>query len=372
MKRFIALALLVLCGTALVMADDASVLPARVGRIYLAPIFAFANGSYNTEGSYKGFKSGEGTMRAFAMGVAAEYGVTDWLSAAVQWTPAWMIASDVDVKQSIPGVGQVDGANANGPADLFIGAKFLLIGKNALAESSQVRFAVATGVKAPIPGPDFNDQLNNIRNGKGVTAANQDKHVLGLGVRTYADYIVNEHLYIDFYTEFIGYPLKGKLSESGLVGAATIYNLGVARQQVGALLASSGFPGLANDIIDYKDEIRYGYDLTLELEPVFSMPLGRGVNFSAGLPLNFHFSPAEQYDVSINSSYVLALQPSLAQLVPQSDPSRLFSLRPNMSFFFTGFPLPTEFKLAYYAPLAGDNAMATHSVVLQVKLYFRL
>jgi hypothetical protein len=231
---------------------------------------------------------------------------------------------------------------------------------------------VAAGVKAPLPGPDFDDQLDNIRNNKAVTAANQDKHVLGLGLRTYTDYIVNKNFFINFYTEFIGYPMKGKLSESGLTGAATIYNLEYARQQVGALLGSSGFPGLADDIIDYKDEVRYGYDLTLELEPVFSMPLGGGVNFTAGLPLNFHCSPAQQYDVSINSSYVLSLQPELAQLVPQSDPSMLLSLRPSIAFFFTGFVLPTEFKLAYYLPIAGENNMATHSIVLQVKLYFRI
>ena len=377
MKRFILwtlLALPALCGTSLVMADDASVLPARIGRVYLAPVFAFANGSYNTNGTYKGFKRGGGTMRAFGLGVAAEYGITNWATAAVQWTPAWMLASEVDVTQDIPNVGLVDGVNANGPGDLFIGAKFLLIGKHAPVENSRIRFAVATGVKAPIPGADFEDQLDNVRKGNTVTAANQDKHVLGLGLRTYADYVFNERFFLNFYTEFIGYPIKGKLSESGITGAATIYNLGLARQQIKAELINSGFytPGIENDIIDYRDEVRYGYELNLELEPAFSTSLGRGVNFSAGLPLNFHYAPAERYDVSVNSSYLVSLQPALAQLVPQSNPSKLFSLRPGMSFFFTGFPLPAEVKLAYYAPLAGENAMATHTVVLQVRLYFRL
>jgi hypothetical protein len=372
MKRYIALILLVFCGTAFVAADDASVLPARIGRIYLAPIFAFANGSYDTEGSYKKFESGEGAMKAVALGVAAEYGVTNWLSAAVQWTPAWVVASEVDIKQGIPNVGYLDGANANGPADLFIGAKLLLAGEQAPLKASHFRFAVAAGVKAPLPGPDFDKQLDNIRNNEAVTAANQDKHVLGLGVRTYADYVVNKNFFINFYTEFIGYPLKGKLSESGLTGAATVYNLNEARKQVDGILGDSGFPGLANDIIDYKDEVGYGYDLNLELEPVFSIPLAKSVNFTAGLPLNFHYSPAEQYNVSINSSYVLSLNPELAHLVPQSDPSMGLSLRPNIAFFFTGFVLPMEFKLAYYVPIAGKNNMATHSVVLQVKLYFRI
>jgi hypothetical protein len=353
MKKIVTVGIIcVLCGTAFVFADDASVLPARVGRVYLAPAFAFANGGYDTSGDYKSYRSGEGAMKAFAMGVAAEYGVLDWISAAVQWTPAWVLVSDVDTRQSLGPV-TMDDVNANGPADIFIGGKFLLIGEKAPAKSSQVRFAVATGVKVPIPGPDYREQFTNALTGQSVTGANQDKHVLGLGLRTYADYIVNKNFFIDFYTEFIGYPMKGKLSENGLQGYLMVQQLEQAK-------ASLPIPGL----ITYENEVRYGYDLTLELESVFTMPLAQSINFTAGLPLNLHFSPPEKYTINFH--------PLTGQRAPEDESSLLLSLRPNISFFFTGFVLPTEFKLSYWAPIAGNNNMATHTVSLQIKLYFKI
>ena len=368
MKKVIAIVMFcVFCGAASVLAEDASVLPARIGRIYLAPIFAFANGEYDEDGSYHSFKSGEGTMRAFAMGVAAEYGVLDWISAAVQWTPAWVIASDVDMRQTIP-VGPYTGSvmdkvNANGPADLFVGAKFLLIGEKAPVQNSRIRFALATGAKIPLPGPDFEEQYRNGGTGKTATGANQDKHVLGLGLRTYADYVFNKNFFLNFYTEFIGYPMNGKLSESGLAGYIQKTGLDDLQTQLAGM-------GLF-DRVSYKDEVFYGYEFTAELEPVFSTSLGGGVNFTAGLPLNFHFSPPSKYDVFIDP-IVTGMLPATAALVPEEAASMVFSLRPGVSFFFTRLPLPTEFKLAYYAPIAGENTMATHTVVLQIKVYFKI
>jgi hypothetical protein len=368
MKKIIALGMLcIFCGAAFVLADDASVLPARIGRISLVPIYNFANGGYGGTNSYKGYHDGEGAMKAFALGVAAEYGVLDWISAAVQWTPAWVVASDVDIKQTIP-VGPsagslMDKVNANGPADIFLGGKFLLIGKKAPVENSRFRFALATGVKVPLPGPDFEEQYKNAGKGKSATAANMDKHTLGLGLRTYADYVVSENFFVNFYTEFIGYPLNGKLSESGLQGYIQKTGLDAVQDQVTALGR--------NDLVSYKDEVFYGYDLTAEVEAVFSTELGEGVHFTAGLPLNFHYAPASQYNVFIDPS-VLAMNPAAAGLIPEGNASSTFSFRPSLAFFLTGLPLPTELKLAYFAPFAGKNSMATHSLMLQIKVYFKL
>ncbi|MDR0730390.1 MAG: hypothetical protein LBF63_01895 [Treponema sp.] len=369
MKKIIALGILcIFCGAAFVFADDASVLPARIGRVYLAPVFAFANGEYDEDGGYSGYKSGEGSMKAFALGVAAEYGVIDWISAAVQWTPAWVLASDVDVRQEIP-VGTytgtiMDKVNANGPADIFVGGKFLLAGEKAPIQSSKIRFALATGVKIPLPGPDFEEQYKNAGTGKAAAAANQDKHVLGIGIRAYADYVFNKNFFLNFYTEFIGYPVNGKLSESGLPGY--IQKTGLDQLQSKVVEGTGRY-----DLVSYKDEVFYGYDLNMEVEPVFSASLPKGINFSTGLPLNFHYSPPSEYNAFIDPT-VLSYMPAAADLVPEGKPSKLLSLRPSVSFFFTGFLLPTEFKLGYWLPLWGENSMATHSVVLQIKLYFRI
>jgi hypothetical protein len=373
MKKIIALAILcVFCGAAFVFADDASVLPARIGRIYLAPVFAFANGAYDEDGEYSGYKNGEGTMNAFALGIAAEYGVTDWISAAVQWTPAWVIASDVDVRQELPldpYTGKImDKVTANGPADLFVGGTFLLVGDNAPVKNSKIRFALATGVKIPLPGPDFEEEYKNAGTGKAAAAANQDKHVLGVGLRTYLDYVFNKNFFLNFYTEFIGYPVNGKLSESGLPGYIQKTGLDALKSE---LESNPAVVVPVSSLVSYKDEVFYGFDFTAELEPVFSASLPKGVNFSAGLPLNFHYSPASEYNVAI-SPMITGWMPETAALIPEGKASMLLSLRPSVSFFFTGFPLPTEFKLGYWAPLTGENSMATHSVVLQIKVYFRI
>jgi hypothetical protein len=51
------------------------------------------------------------------------------------------------------------------------------------------------------------------------------------------------------------------------------------------------------------------------------------------------------------------------------EPSHDLSLRPNLALFFTGFLLPTELKLKYSVPIAGNNKMAAHSLTLVIKFY---
>jgi hypothetical protein len=357
MKKITALVVLcLLWGGVFLFADDASVLPARVGRVYLAPTFAFANGAYDKDGKYQGYGSGEGAMKGFNLGAALEYGILDWITAAVQWAPGWMLASDLDMD-----VLGADRVNVNGAADLFIGGKFLIVGDNAPVRNSRFRWSLATGVKVPLPGPDYEEQAKNIANKDPVTPANQDKHVLGLGLRTYFDYVINENFYVDLYGEFIGYPVKGKLSKSSLSGY-------MIAKQIDDLKAAGSIP---DELLDYGG-VNYGFDLTLELEPVYSLALAGGVVFTAGLPLTYQFSPGGKYDVTVSDA-VIGMDPAAAALRLEDDgPSHGLSIKPSAAFFFTGFSLPTEFKLNYAAPLAGNNGMATHSVTLQVKLYFKL
>jgi hypothetical protein len=379
MKKIIVL--LVLCflgGTVFLSADDASVLPARVGRVYLTPTFAFANGAFNSDRAYEAYDSGEGALKGFLLGAALEYGVVDWISAAVQWTPGWMAASNVDMT-----AGESDNVNANGVGDLFIGGKFQIIGNKAPVKTSMFRWSLATGVKAPFPGPDYEEQYKNSKKSgdKPVTGANQDKHVPGLGLRSYFDYVINENFYIDLYGEFISYPVKGKLKESGLQGYGIAKNIDETKKK----LAASPIPAMAAsaDKISYEDEVNYGFDLILELEPVFSTPLAKGVKFTTGLPLVYKYYPGKKYDVTVPDDVVAFLGNLPAPYTPYSvdisllqledeDPSHDLSLKPNVAFFFTDFLLPTELKLNYSAPIAGKNQKATHSVTLQIKIYFRI
>ncbi|GHV93752.1 hypothetical protein AGMMS50293_00720 [Spirochaetia bacterium] len=346
MKKLIALGLvMLLCGVMFVGADDAKVMPKRIGRIYLAPSFAFANGEFNKDGEYEGYDSGEGAMKALNLGVALEYGPLDWLTAALQWAPGWNMWSDVDTSIALS-----DEVNANGVMDLFVGAKIQIIGEKGLIQNTMFRFAVGPGIKIPLPGPDYEEQVKNSMNGDPVTAANVDKHSLGVGARVYFDYIINEKFFINLYSEFIGYPIKGDLKKSGYMG----YYL--ATQMDGAGVDSSKI-------------VNYGYDLTFELEPVFSTPIGGGIIFTGGLPFNYKINPGIKYDVSYPNSVVEGM---FASYFVDEDPSHLFAIKPNVSFFFTSWKLPTEFRLQYGIPVAGKNDRATHSISLIGKLYLKI
>jgi hypothetical protein len=184
--------------------------------------------------------------------------------------------------------------------------------------------------------------------------------------------VINENFYIDLYGEFIGYPMKGKLSESGLEGYGIAKNIDDLKSSPLATLLPTYI-----DRIDYEDMVDYGFDLTLELEPVYSMPLAQGVRFTAGLPLTYKFYPGKKYDVTVPDDVVatvfsVAGRDISALQLKDEDPSHDLSVKPSVAFFFTDFLLPTELKLNYSAPIAGNNKMATHSLTLQIKLYFRI
>jgi hypothetical protein len=405
MKKLIGLGLvMLLCGVMIAGADDAKVMPMRVGRIYLAPSFAFAPGRFNDDGEYKSYESDKGALKALNLGFALEYGVIDWITAAVQWAPGVNAWSDVDTK-----LGASDEVNANGVADLFMGAKIQIIGEKAPVKNEMFRFAIGPGVKIPLPGPDYEEQLKNAVKGNPVTAANVDKHVFGVGSRIYFDYQIHESFFLNLYGEFIGYPVKGKLEDSGLQGAGVLNNdtiKGTISSTLGALGADPTLASLATqfgallakydkNIAETDGGVDYGYDLTLELEPVYSTSLAEGIIFTGGLPFNYKFTPAAKYDkVKLTDDFRNTVKGAVTQAAPNFAPmvdgmfldpvesglndtlkdedSHIFTIKPNISFFFTGWFLPTDLKLQYSIPLTGKNAMATHTLTFIAKIYLKI
>ncbi len=323
-------------GSLTAFADDAKVMPARVGRVYVAPVYAFANGAYDDDGKYDEYADGEGAVKVFNLGFALEYGVTDWITAAVQWAPGWTIWSDVDMAGS--------DVNTNGVYDIFAGAKIQIMGENAPVKSSMFRAAIAPGVKIPLPGPDFKDELKNMTSGDAFTAANADKHVFGFGARGYFDYIINENFYINLYAEAIFYPVKQDLKESSLTGYGTAE---------------------AGKAINLSGEVDYGYDLTFEIEPHFDMQIADGISFGAGLPLRFAMTPG--VDITYDSD-MEAFQPADVD----GESTFLFSMTPSASIFITKTLIPLEFKAAYSIPLTGTNTMALNNLQFQIKVYFAI
>ncbi|MDR3166876.1 MAG: hypothetical protein LBT93_02945 [Treponema sp.] len=348
---------------ALVFAENAKLLPGRVGRIYAVPAFAFVKAGFDRDGEYQKYADEGGALWALNLGFAAEYGILDWLTAALQWAPGWTFRSDVDAA--------VDKVNVNGLADIFAGMKLQLIGEGAPLKTGRFRLALAPGVKIPLPGPNFKEEAQKVAAGKAVSAGNQDKHVLGAGGRGYFDCIFNEYFFINLYGEFIYYPMRGKLENSGLDGYEIAAGINTLNNSI-----KLQDPSLGNAI--KSGGVHYGYDLAFEVEPVFTLPLAKGVSFTAGLPFNYKLTPGKRYHLTVNhtgnsgldTEIDLAAASIRAQLNEGS--TSLLSLKPNASLFFTDLKLPMEFELCYSVPIWGKNEGAAHSLSFRAKLYFRI
>jgi len=328
MKKWLVLVLLLALAAA-VFADDALVLPKGVLRTYLTGAYAFASEEWKT--GDKVDIAGFDTLSAINLGGAAEFGVIDWISAAVQWAPGWNVWSATE-----NGTPPYDKLQVNGPYNVFAGAKIQIIGPNAPVANEVIRLAAATGVKIPVKAADaayWADQFAAGLGGGGKdwVSSYNDKPLWGLGARAYFDYVLNKMFYFNLYSEFIYYLGTAKRNE---IGVADWY----------AVLL--GAPN---------SDVSVGYDLTLEAEPHFETMFGNGMRLGVSLPVTFSMSPELKYND-----------------VAQSDTdSYLLSVSPNVSLFLTKFVIPTEIKVGYTLPLVGKNANATNTVVVQLKTYLR-
>ena len=316
MKKMLLIMLLAAIALPL-FADDALVLPAQVLRLYVAPTYAFADKGFDPDGKLQDLGAGSGKISIFDIGFAAEFGVTNWLTAAVQWVPGWTLYSKLD--SIYPGPADY---NVNGVNDIFAGAKIQILGDKGLVENKVIRLALAPGVKIPLPDVDWDKQLANYLGGKDATLTSIAKHAWGLGARAYFDYVINEMFFINLYSQYIMY-----------------FKRTDAAYQV-------GMP---------KGDLEYGYDLTFELEPHFTYMIADGLKFGAGLPVTYKMNPAIKYngtEITDSDGYTL-------------------SLSPNVSLFLMKFFLPLEFKASYAFPLMGKNSYAINSFTLQVKAYLK-
>jgi len=313
-------------------ADDALVLPKGVFRTYITGAFAFATQAFDLDGDKQDLD--EESIRIFNLGGAVEYGVTDWISAAVQWAPGWYLWSSF--YEATAADAPLDTATVNGPADIFAGAKIQLIGENAPVANQMFRLAFAPGVKIPLPSPDWQEEANDQAAGDPWKIFAADKHTLGVGGRAYFDYILNEMIYINLFGEFIYFPIAKTYEDVGYIEWATVQTL-----------KGLGFP--------YPEEYEFGFDLTLEAEPHFEMMLTDGIRFGAGVPVTFFMTPEPKVDGTAQTD----------------EDTYLLTVAPNVSLFLMKFPVPLEFKLGYTLPLLGKNELAANILVLQLKSYLK-
>ncbi|MDR2543659.1 MAG: hypothetical protein LBC80_09485 [Treponema sp.] len=388
MKKMLALGLVLAFLTPALFADDAMVMPAGVGRFYVAPIFSFAPGAYDEKGKLQKFD--DGSVQVFNLGFALEYGVNSWITAAIQWVPGWTMWSDIEAAS------EIKKSNTNGVADIFAGAKFQIVGANAPVVNEDMRFAVALGAIIPLPGPDFEKEIANVGLGKDATLANMDNHVFAAGARFAFDYIINDKFFINLYNETRLYPVKGDLKKHG----PTLAGLpgGIAEEvYIGTMIATGGnetAAGLAAlnamtlaaaGLADATGEVNYRYRLNFEIEPAYSTFIADGIRLSAGLPINYTFTPAPKISVSgvdttnaeLNAILNAAtggtgpinLENTLLGALAEKD-SQLLYVGPNIGIFVMTLPLPMEFKFTYNLPVWGKNANATHNAIFQIRAYF--
>ena len=323
MKKLIALSLLLAALGSMAFADTASVLPAMVGRVRLVPAFMLTPGAWDDKGKKESY---DDTQQVFNLGLALEFGITDWINAAILWAPGWTPWSSH--------AGGSKDATSNGMADIMLGAKFLILGEKAPIENDMFRFAVTAGVLVPLPGPDVSKEV-----GKSKPNMPIDKHVFGIGAWLDFDWLINESFTLNFHNDTRIYPIKQDLKNStDYAGLALL------------IITGGGDPG--------KWKINHKYSMDFELEGSYSMPLADGIILNAGLPVAYSFTPGKEYSgqgasMSGKSGYV-------------------FSVKPNVGVFLTNTPLPMEFVLQYGLPLMGKNAGISHVISLQFKTYFAL
>jgi hypothetical protein len=309
MKKLVVLALLAAMTLPLI-ADDASVLPTRTLRLSVVPMYSTCTQNYNKDGNLVDIIHHD-RLTTGNLGFELEYGISNWISADLQWTPGVNLYSKVvsDIYKN---------ENMYGFYDLAAVAKIQIVGEKAPVRSRTIRFTLAPGLKIPMPEPDWQEQFKAKNNHDDYTWTSVDKHAFGIVGRLYVDYVLNKIFFLNLYSEYI-YFFERKSANEG--PAPTTYDLA------------------------------YGYALTLEAEPHFEFLLNKGLKLGLSLPANYIMGPdvLVNGDVRTNSAYYF------------------LKLSPTASLSLMKSFIPLEFKAGYSLPLVGEQVHATSSIILEVK-----
>ncbi|ORC30689.1 hypothetical protein B4O97_17770 [Marispirochaeta aestuarii] len=311
MKK-LALLLLALAIVIPAFADDAKVLPAGVLRTTIAGIYNTFDEQYDKDGDK--FDAPNGKVSVFNLAGALEYGATDQITIALQWTPGYNVWSEVEDN---------DKANLNGPMGLFIGAKGQILGPNGFVPNDTMRFAAAAGLLVPLSNPDWEEEYDNVVAGDDFQAKEINNGALGIGARLYFDYLVSSSFFVNLYNE-------------------TIFYLPVDKN------------GTSPNPAGTDQEYKYGYKTTFEVEPVYTYPVNEKLDITGSLPFNWVLTP--DYEVEGNE-------------VDDSATSFL-KMTPYVAAFFKT-TMPFELKAGYSIPLMGKNENVASTVIFQFKSYLK-
>ena len=332
MKKFLVFGLALLLLSSALFADDAKVMPLRTGRLSLAPSFTTGTKAFDAEGT----RVDADALKVLNFGAALEFGITSWITGAIQWAPGINVYSDVDTQVppvNNPYVLSTSKVRLLDVGDLFVGAKIQFIGKEAPIKTDMFRMAFAPGIKIPLPGPDYEKQGKNSIAGDPVTPVNFDNHVLAIGLRSYLDFIINDKFFINLYNESLFNVTKKDFAKAGY------------EEYMGTVLGGT------------EGKVSYGYSFTLELEPVFSTPIG-GVLFTASIPLTYVMTPGATHEYTT--------------MTVKGNQTQSFSINPGVAFMFYKWAVPFEFAVNYKAPLWGMYTKANHTFIFKAKMFFKI
>jgi hypothetical protein len=309
-----------------VFADDGTVLPGGVFRARVIPVYAWVPGDYDNGGTYKA--KTDGSITVPNLGFALEYGITDWITAGLQWAPGITFSS------SIPQASPAAAGNLDGLSNLFAGLMVQIVGPKAPVVSDVWRVSIAPGVKIPLAGSiDFASQFANAMAGKAFIAGYPDINTLGIGGRAWLDYVANKSFFIDLYSQFIDYPGKVALKDSSVAGYL--------------VYALSG--GATNP------DVNYGYSLRFELDPHYNVDIANGVNLAVNCAFRYDSTPAVTWDGAAQTNTA----------------TTFYSANPSLDVFFYKSPVPFEVDLDYGQPIAGTNTNSAYTLDMQFKVYFK-
>lgn len=406
MKKLVVVLLLI--GIALpVLANDALVLPQGVMRIYTVPVYGFQSGGWDDDGDFQDAEKNPNNppiASLFNLGGAIEYGLTDQISLGAQWAPGFNLVGNLDGEDttySNAGLGPasfseenagavftIDSAGEVASADPLIGSDGTIEGATPVRLGSEVQvlgnqgwisndsFRVQVAVGAELGGwqRDWKEE--------GKAAADGNEYVdplayisgvdprYALGGSLSVDYVITDELYVNVFGEFEGklgraYDVTDFYSEAGLVADAS---------ELGA--GDLYFEG--DQVRDVKVDVAPSSTFETELEVVYQKQLSDLVRLGGSLPFTVTFDSAVEADVDakLDSSEYGAVIPGFPNEIDETikdyelDKSGYsMYLTPTIDVFLTGLTVPTQFLFKYGIPIAGKNASAVHTFVIEGRVY---
>ncbi|MBN2628758.1 MAG: hypothetical protein JXA95_18995 [Spirochaetales bacterium] len=333
-------------------ADDAKVLPSGVLRATFANILINSDSEYDKDGE----KQDSNKLLFDNFGSALEFGVTDIITAAIQWAPGTMVYTDFEsatldavfTAYSIPNSSK--DAVFTGLSDLFAGAKIQVV------NTSDMRFAFAPGAKIPLDSYDAAVEGQAMVDGDSYRVFSQSStESLGLGGRIYFDWQITEDLFINLYNQTIFYLANDKYTKDDAVTYAANYN-GAYAAAIGGGATPTVAAGIAEntatDAIS-KSSFEYPIYLDFEIEPHYDLNLNKTANLSFSVPVKY----------SMNGKV------TVEGTEKDNSDAFLLSVNPGMSFFYMG-GFPFELTANYDYPLAGKNSTTKSVFTFKLKLFY--